>query len=64
VQCALWSEVVLNQDRIDHIFFPRLLANAEVSWSQPQDKNWDDFCCHLQGQKAHFQRDKINYRKF
>jgi hexosaminidase len=64
VQCALWSEVVLNQDRIDHMFFPRLLANAEVSWSQPQDKNWDDFCCRLQGQKAHFQRNKINYRKF
>ena len=64
VQCALWSEVVLNQDRIDHMFFPRLLANAEVSWSQPEHKNWNDFCTRLQGQKAHFQRNKINYRKF
>ncbi|MEH6452957.1 MAG: family 20 glycosylhydrolase [Psychromonas sp.] len=54
VQCTEWSEVVLNQDRIDHMFFPRLLANAEVSWSQPQDKNRDDFCCRLEGQKAHF----------
>jgi len=64
VQCALWSEVVLNQDRIDHMFFPRLLAAAEVSWSQPQDKNWDDFCGRLQGQKVHFERNEINYRKF
>jgi hexosaminidase len=64
VQCALWSEVVLNQDRIDHMFFPRLLANAEVSWSLPAHKNWDDFCARLQGHKEYFIRNKINYRKF
>ncbi|MCP4320872.1 MAG: beta-N-acetylhexosaminidase [Alteromonadales bacterium] len=64
VQCALWSEVVLNQDRIDHMFFPRLLAAAEVSWSKPEHKNWNDFCGRLQGQKAHFERNEINYRKF
>lgn len=64
VQCALWSEVVLNQDRIDHMLFPRLLASAEVSWSLPEDKNWDDFCGRLQGQKAYFKRNKINYRQF
>lgn len=64
VQCALWSEVVLNQDRIDHMFFPRLLANAEVSWSKAEDKNWDDFCSRLQGQTDYFQRNEINYRKF
>ncbi|WP_022940792.1 beta-N-acetylhexosaminidase [Psychromonas hadalis] len=64
VQCALWSEVVLDQDRIDHMFFPRLLASAEVSWSLPQDKNWQDFCARLQGQKAYFKRNKINFRQF
>jgi hexosaminidase len=64
VQCALWSEVVLNQDRIEHMFFPRVLATAEVSWSKPEHKNWTDFCARLQGQKAYFKRNKINYRKF
>ncbi|GLS89366.1 beta-hexosaminidase [Psychromonas marina] len=64
VQCALWSEVVLNQDRIDHMLFPRLLANAEVSWSAAKDKNWDDFCGRLEGQKQYFKRNKINYRHF
>ncbi|PKF62845.1 beta-hexosaminidase [Psychromonas sp. psych-6C06] len=64
VQCALWSEVVLTQDRIDHMFFPRLLATAEVAWSATQDKNWGDFCARLQAQKPYFERNKINYRKF
>ena len=64
VQCALWSEVVLNQDRIDHMLFPRLLACAEVSWSASKDKNWHDFCARLQGQAESFKRNKINYRKF
>ncbi|WP_028864267.1 beta-N-acetylhexosaminidase [Psychromonas aquimarina] len=64
VQCALWSEVVLNQDRIDHMLFPRLLANAEVSWSQPQKRCWQDFQSRLQGQRKLLAAQGINFREF
>lgn len=64
VQCALWSEVVLSEARIDHMLFPRLLAHAEVAWSAAMDNNWNDFCARLQGQKQYFERNKINYRRF
>lgn len=64
VQCALWCELVLDQDRIDYMFFPRLLANAEVSWSHPSQRDWSDFCSRLNAQIPAFKRQGINYRVF
>ncbi|WP_019614407.1 beta-N-acetylhexosaminidase [Psychromonas ossibalaenae] len=64
VQCALWSEVVLNQDRIDHMLFPRLLANAEVCWSQPKNRNWQNFQSRLQGHRRLLTAQGINFREF
>lgn len=64
VQCALWCELVLDQDRLDYMFFPRLLANAEVSWSHPSQRDWSDFCSRLSAQIPAFQRQGINYRVF
>ena len=43
IQCGLWCEIIDNQDRIDYMVFPRLLAIAEACWTEKQHRDWDDF---------------------
>lgn len=38
----LWTENI-RQENVDGILFPRMLALAEVFWSNPQNKNFDEF---------------------
>ena len=43
VQGALWTEFVDNEDRLQWNTFPRLAAKAEVGWSQPGGRSYNDF---------------------
>jgi hexosaminidase len=38
----LWTEYI-KQENVDENLFPRMLALAEVFWSNPQNKNFDEF---------------------
>jgi hexosaminidase len=41
---------------------PRLSAFAEVAWSQPGSRNYDDFMRRLQVQARRFDQLRVNYR--
>jgi hexosaminidase len=43
VQGALWTEFVDNEDHLQWNIFPRLAAKAEVGWSQPGGRSYNDF---------------------
>ena len=43
VQGNLWCEHIPTADHVEHMMWPRLLAIAEVGWSAPERKNYDDF---------------------
>jgi hexosaminidase len=43
VQGALWTEFVDNEDRLEWNTFPRMAAKAEVGWSQPGERSYNDF---------------------
>ena len=38
VLSPLWSELITSRDRLDYMLFPRMLATAEVAWSDPARK--------------------------
>lgn len=62
VQGNLWAEQIPSRERMLYLAFPRLLAIAELAWSQPEQMNWDDF---FQRTLTHFRRLDvldINYR--
>lgn len=62
VQGNLWAEQIPSRERMLYLAFPRLLAIAELAWSQPEQMNWDDF---FQRTLTHFRRLdalNINYR--
>lgn len=49
-ECALWTEYV-TQETLDEYMFPRLLAFAEVTWSDPDQKDFKAFYSALGKEK-------------
>lgn len=48
VEAALWAELLDRPDRFfEYQSYPRLCAAAEVGWSKPSQRNWDDFYARL-----------------
>ena len=43
VQANLWSEYVVTDEHAEYMYWPRAIALAETTWSQPEDKNIQDF---------------------
>lgn len=48
-QGALWTERIATQDRVEWMLYPRLTALAEVLWTKPELRNWDDFYSRITG---------------
>lgn len=43
VQGNLWCELIPTDEQAERMLWPRMLAIAEVGWSQPENKDYDDF---------------------
>ncbi|WP_215224940.1 beta-N-acetylhexosaminidase [Echinicola shivajiensis] len=61
VQANVWTEYMSSQEHVEYMIFPRLLALAEVAWTAPQEKEWDDFFKRLQSHYRLLQLKGINY---
>lgn len=42
-QANLWAEYIISEKHMEYMIYPRLLALAEVVWTQPENKSWDNF---------------------
>ena len=47
IESPFWSETITNLDEIEFLAFPRLIAHAEIGWSVPKERNWDEFKLRL-----------------
>lgn len=43
VQANLWAEYIATEAHMEFMIYPRLLALAEVAWTQPENKSWENF---------------------
>ncbi|MDD3787918.1 MAG: family 20 glycosylhydrolase [Petrimonas sp.] len=43
VQANMWAEYIATQKHAEYMIWPRLLALAEVAWTKPENKSWDNF---------------------
>lgn len=48
-QANLWAEYIISEDHMEYMIYPRLLALAEVAWTQPENKSWCDFKIRANG---------------
>jgi hexosaminidase len=47
IEAPLWTETVATTGDLDFMAFPRLPALAEIAWSPPESKQWNDFRARL-----------------
>lgn len=52
VQANCWSEYMLTTDLMEYRLYPRALALAEIAWTQPEHKDFKDFCRRLDNDAA------------
>ena len=43
VQANLWAEFIVEDSHYEMMLWPRAIAIAEIGWSQPEDRDYDDF---------------------
>lgn len=62
-QGNIWTEYMPTPEQVEFMAFPRALALAEVVWSDPARRNWDDFDSRLQRHYKLLQRWNVNYSR-
>ena len=61
VEAPLWSETIASMDDIEYLLFPRLPGVAEIGWTAPKDRNWDDYKVRLANHAAKWKAMGIDY---
>ncbi|MBS0366822.1 MAG: family 20 glycosylhydrolase [Proteobacteria bacterium] len=61
VQANLWTEHVRLPEQAEYMSWPRAAALAEVAWSPPQLRNWDNFKARLPAQFARYRKLGLHY---
>jgi hexosaminidase len=63
VQANLWTEYIATQENATYMALPRMAALAEIAWTSPEQKNWDDFSRRMQQQYQRYDALNIVYAK-
>lgn len=61
IEAPLWSETVSNLDEAEYLVFPRLPGYAEIGWSAPETRNWNDYKTRLAAHGDRFEAMGINF---
>lgn len=61
-QGQLWTEFVPTPEHAEYMIYPRLSALSEVVWSQPEQKDYNDFQHRMQIHTERLDQMGINYR--
>ncbi len=58
----LWSEFFPNYAQVQYMAYPRACAIAELTWTDPKQKNWDDFKRRVRVQLERLKVQGVHYR--
>jgi len=61
MQASMWTETVQTKERADFMIFPRLTAIAEAAWTEPHNKNYEDYQQRLRAMLKRYDLQGINY---
>jgi len=62
VQGNAWTETIGSRKRLHYMTVPRIFAISELSWSTPENKNWENFSKRLQSAHRRMDVMKVYYR--
>ncbi len=60
-QGNVWTEYMYTPELVEYRVYPRLIALAEVNWTQKNNKNFNDFLTRMDNQFVRMDQHHINY---
>ncbi|WP_353140552.1 family 20 glycosylhydrolase [Pseudopedobacter sp.] len=63
VQSNVWTEHIHSEDAVQYMMYPRVAAVAEVAWTSPRLKNWEDFSSRVEYEFANYEKSGTNYAR-
>ena len=61
VEAPLWSETISNIDELEYLAFPRAIGYSELSWSTPENRDWETYKVRLANQAPFLDRMNVKY---
>src|SRR5690606_5574771 len=61
IEAPLWSETISEPRGMEYLAFPRALGYAELGWTGPEQRKWEDYRERLARQLPYFEAMEINY---
>ncbi|RFS26564.1 beta-hexosaminidase [Chitinophaga silvatica] len=61
IQACVWTETVQNSKRLDFLLFPRIAAVAETAWTNPSQRNYNDFVVRLKAHLGYYEKEHLYY---
>lgn len=62
-QANVWTEYMCDENHLQYMIFPRMLAVSEVLWTKKENKDWDNFSNRVRRMFSYFDSKGINYSK-
>lgn len=63
VEAAIWTETLSTQDELYDMLLPRLSALAEVAWTAPERKDWEDYRRRVVTESATWRREGLAFHE-
>ncbi|MBN1986321.1 MAG: beta-N-acetylhexosaminidase [Prolixibacteraceae bacterium] len=61
IEAPLWSETVTNINEVEFMVFPRLPGYAEIGWTAPEKRDWEEYKTRLAKHGPRFSDLGINF---
>ena len=61
IEAPIWTETISTMDEIEYMAFPRLLGIADLSWSSPASRNWNEYKTRVAKQGDRLKAMGIDY---
>ncbi|HDZ14788.1 MAG TPA: beta-N-acetylhexosaminidase, partial [Pricia sp.] len=61
IEAPLWSETIETFDELAYLAFPRAIGYSELSWSTPENRNWEDYKVRLANQAPYLDKMDVKY---
>ncbi|HET8737073.1 MAG TPA: family 20 glycosylhydrolase [Pricia sp.] len=61
IEAPLWSETISSFDELAYLAFPRAIGYSELSWSTPENRDWENYKIRLANQAPFLDRMDVKY---
>lgn len=61
IEAPLWSETISNIGELEYLAFPRAIGYSELSWSTPENRDWENYKVRLANQAPFLDRMNVKY---